>query len=81
MKARITNAMLKQLVSTGEGYDINDTELPGFAVRVSAEGKPISYCVRYRASNGRRQRLKIGSAQVLPPPRRVNWPNRHSPTL
>ncbi len=67
MKAKITNAMLKRLETTGKGYDINDTELPGFAVRVSAEGEPTSYCVRYRASNGRRQRLKIGSAQVLPP--------------
>ncbi len=67
MKARITHALLKSLKATGKGYDVNDTELPGFAVRVSAQGKPTCYSIRYRTPNGRRQRLKIGSARVLTP--------------
>ena len=67
MKAKITNNLLKRLKTTGAGYDVNDTELPGFALRVSAEGKATSYSVRYRMPNGRRQRLKIGSSKVLTP--------------
>ncbi len=67
MKAQITNRLLKGLKPTGKGYDINDTELPGFGLRISAEGEPISYSVRYRTPNGRRQRIKIGSARVLTP--------------
>ena len=53
MKAKITNQPLKNLKATGKGYDVNDTELPGFGVRVSAQGKPTSYSVRYRTSSGR----------------------------
>ena len=67
MKTKITHRLLKSLKATGAGYDVNDTELPGFALRVSAEGKPTSYTVRYRTSNGRRQRLKIGTPSVLTP--------------
>ncbi len=67
MKAKITQNLLRTLKETGKGYDVNDTELPGFAVRVSSEGKPTSYSVRYRTATGRRQRLKIGSAHVLSP--------------
>lgn len=67
MRAKITNSLIKSLKATGHGYDVNDTDLPGFAVRVSGEGKPTSYSVRYRTPNGRRQRLKLGSARVLTP--------------
>ena len=67
MRAKITNSLLKSLVATGNGFDVNDTELPGFALRVSAEGGPTSYSVRYRSASGRRKRLKVGSAKVLTP--------------
>ena len=67
MKAKITNKLLKTLKATGNGYDVHDTELPGFSLRVSAEGKATSYSVRYRTPGGRRQRLKVGSARVFSP--------------
>lgn len=67
MRAKITNNLLKRLKSTGKGYDVNDPDLPGFALRVSGDGKPTSYSIRYRTPGGRRQRLKIGSARILTP--------------
>lgn len=67
MQAKITSQFVKNLKATGKGYEVNDTEMPGFSLRVSAEGKPTSYSVRYRATNGRRQRMKVGSAKVLSP--------------
>jgi integrase len=35
--------------------------------RVSPEGKPTSYCVRYNSESGRKQRLGIGSVKVFTP--------------
>ncbi len=67
MKAKITNSLLRALKATGAGYDVNDTELHGFALRISAQGTPTSYSVRYRTANGRRQRLKVGSALIVTP--------------
>ena len=67
MRAKITAQLLKKLKATGKGYDVNDTELPGFGVRVSPEGVATSYSVRYRTASGRRQRLKIGSTKILTP--------------
>ena len=67
VRAKITDNRLKSLKATGKGYDVNDTELAGFAARVSAEGKSTCYSVRYRTPNGRRQRLKIGPVGVLSP--------------
>jgi len=67
MKARITNDLLKRLKATGKGYDVNDTELPGFSLRVSEDGNPTSYSVRYRTTSDRRQRLKIGTPHIFTP--------------
>jgi hypothetical protein len=67
IKAKITNNLLRRLKATGKGYDVYDTELPGFALRVSPEGKPTSYCVRYNSESGRKQRLGIGSVKVFTP--------------
>lgn len=37
MRAKITNNFLKKLKATGKGYDVNDPDLPRFALRVSTE--------------------------------------------
>ena len=38
MQLKITNQLLKNLRATGKGYEVNDTEMPGFSLRVSPEG-------------------------------------------
>ena len=65
MQVKITSQLLKNLKATGKAYEVNDSDMPGFSLRVSAEGKPTSYSVRYRATNGRRQRMKVGSSKIL----------------
>ena len=36
MKVKITQQLLKSLRATGAGYDVNETELPGLALRVAS---------------------------------------------
>lgn len=45
-------------------YEVNDTDLNGFCLRVFPSGVKAFY-IRYRLSDGRRNKLKIGRADML----------------
>lgn len=60
MKATINNTLIAKLRPTGKQYDVCDTKLTGFLVRVSAAGK-ISFVCQYK----RGKRINIGSTDLL----------------
>jgi integrase len=66
MKAKIDKRFVSALKPTGKAFDVTDTELPGFVLRVRESGA-MFYAVRYRVNGGPPQRLTIGSATVISP--------------
>lgn len=60
MKAMIGNQLLKTVKPKEKAYDIRDTKLKGFILRVQPSGY-MSYCCQH----GRGQRISIGPASVL----------------
>ena len=66
MQTKITNRVVAAAQPREAPYDVPDTEVPGFSLRVMPSGVK-TFCVRYRLPDGRRNRLKIGSASVLKP--------------
>lgn len=64
MKAKITSSSVKQLVIEPKPYEVFDTELRGFLLRVQPTGNK-TYYYSYRNQAGRRARIKIGSSSVL----------------
>jgi integrase len=63
MLAKITKTLVSEIVAQAKPYEINDTELRGFIVRVQPSGI-ISYLVSYRYEN-RRNRVTIGQHPVI----------------
>ena len=63
MLAKITKTLISEIVVHAKPYEINDTELHGFIVRVQPSGT-ISYLVSYRYEN-RRNRVTIGQHPVI----------------
>ncbi len=59
MIKKITTRILRTLEPRDKVYEITDTELKGFTIRVMPSGM-LSYSVRYRLRNGRQDRMKIG---------------------
>jgi len=62
MQAKITNKTLVKIKPEGKQYEIRDTEVKGFAVRVYKSGK-AAYVVWY----GRGKAVTIGDIKVLTP--------------
>jgi integrase len=63
-KQRLTDAIVKRLAPPAKGYTIHgDTEVPGFGVRVTANGAR-SYALSYYTRAGRDRCYTIGSASV-----------------
>jgi integrase len=58
MKARITRELLRDVKPTRHAFDIQDTDLRGFAVRVTPSGK-ITYCIRYSGADGKQARKSL----------------------
>ena len=59
MKAKITARLLKTLRPKEREYNVKDTELAEFTLRVLPSGV-MTYCILYRDGNGRRVRYTIG---------------------
>jgi integrase len=64
MQAKITTRLVKSLAPQIEPYEIFDTELTGFILRVQPSGH-MSYYLAYRTPEGHRGRLRLGRADAL----------------
>ena len=64
MKTKITARKVAGLKRESTPYELWDTELAGFGIRVLPTGA-ASYSVRYRTPDGKRKRLRLGDARVL----------------
>lgn len=65
MYAKLSKAFLKTVKPRPKPYEVCDTELPGFLLRVQPSGC-MTYYARYRV-NGKHNRYRIGRADVLTP--------------
>ena len=63
---KITASSVKELKPEAERYELADTEMPGFRVRVNPSGI-ISYSVLYRNKQGKRVRYTIGRHRTITP--------------
>ena len=66
MKGKLTAKDMPKYKPQAEPFEVNDTELKGFCLRVMPTGG-ATYYYRYRLPNGTRGRVKIGSAAALTP--------------
>jgi integrase len=61
MRAKISRELLRDTKPKSQAFDIQDTELRGFAARVSPTGK-ITYCIRYTGTGGQQARQSLQRA-------------------
>ena len=61
MRARISRELLRTATPRKHAFDIQDTELRGFAVRVTPGGT-ITYCIRYTSADGKQVRKSLDRA-------------------
>ena len=66
MTGRIGKRLLGSLEPREKPYEVMDETLPGFMLRVLSSGS-MTYSLRYRSPNGKRNRIKLGSTKVLSP--------------
>lgn len=66
MQAKLIGRTIQSLVPGSCPYDVRDTELQGFILRVQPTGA-MSYFCEYRRPDGRRTRIKLGDIQILTP--------------
>ncbi|MEH6348364.1 MAG: site-specific integrase [Bermanella sp.] len=60
MKTKLTTTNIKQLEVREKAYEVVDTDLKGFLLRVQPTGRKTFY-FSYRAADGLRKRIKVGS--------------------
>jgi integrase len=66
MQAKIGNSLLARLTPEAKPYEVNDTELKGFLLRIQPSGV-ISYYCSYRNRQGKRNRLSLGRHPTVTP--------------
>ena len=59
MKAKLTASYLKQLEPNDKPFEVVDSDIKGFLIRVQPTGRQTCY-YSYRSVSGKRQRIKIG---------------------
>ena len=64
MQAKITTTFVKSLTPKEKPYEIFDTELSGFILRIQPSGS-MSYYLAYRTVSGKPKRYRIGRADAL----------------
>jgi integrase len=62
MRALIGNSLIAKLTPKEKEYDVRDTKLPGFIIRVNPKGKMVYVC-QYK----RGRRINLGSVGILTP--------------
>src|SRR3546814_20659941 len=67
MKAKITAQLVAALQPAERPYDVNDTDLRGFQLRVHPSGTKTFLCVYRLRGNGRKNRYVIGRTPPLTP--------------
>lgn len=60
MKAKLTTKLVNSLKPEGKPYEVRDTQITGFLLRVSPAGG-IVYYLDYKTVDGRRNRYRIGA--------------------
>lgn len=66
MRQRISNTLLKGLQPTTKPFEVLDTDLKGFLLRVQPSGE-MTYYFTYRNAAGQRHRIRLGPAHTLSP--------------
>ena len=66
MKTRITITLIKSLKPKEKPFEVRDTELKGFLLRVQPSGA-MNYYYSYRSKEGTRKRFRIGSVTNVSP--------------
>ncbi len=64
MKEKLTDRLISSLKVTGARYDVRDTLIPGFMVRVGKSGQKAFY-LDYRDSEGKRSKYRIGLVDAM----------------
>jgi hypothetical protein len=66
MRAKITKRMAQSLEPSVKAYEVVDTEIAGFILRVQPSGS-MNYYVSYSRPDRRRNRVRLGSSKTLSP--------------
>ena len=66
MKTKINTRLLKGIKPQSKPYEIVDSEIAGFILRVEPSGH-MTYYLRYRLENGGRRRVRLGREDKLTP--------------